>query len=95
VSGAAVIGYVVLTLGYSLEYLGRDAFVDELYVRQTYRRQGVGTHAIEHVVRTCRELDVRALHLEVERHNAPAQALYRKVGFRDRDHYLMTRRLDE
>ena len=30
--GDAAVGYFVLTLGWSLEYGGRDAFVDELFV---------------------------------------------------------------
>jgi len=30
-----VIGYVILTLGYSLEYGGRDAFIDEQLARQS------------------------------------------------------------
>jgi hypothetical protein len=34
----ATVGYVALTFGYSLEYRGRDAFVDELYIREGYRR---------------------------------------------------------
>jgi ribosomal protein S18 acetylase RimI-like enzyme len=38
-------------------------------------------------------LAVRALHLEVTRDNIAAQRLYRSVGFADRDHYLMTKRL--
>jgi ribosomal protein S18 acetylase RimI-like enzyme len=39
----------------------------------------------------CRELGVRALHLEVEKDNVPAAELYRKRGFEDRDRRLMTR----
>ena len=37
----APIGYLALTLGYSLEFLGRDAFVDELYLREAHRGMGV------------------------------------------------------
>jgi diamine N-acetyltransferase len=33
-------GYVVLCFGYSLEYLGRDAFLDEFYLRESYRGRG-------------------------------------------------------
>src|SRR4029077_2053673 len=36
------IGYIVLTLGYSLEYLGRDAFIDEFYLRESHRGKGGG-----------------------------------------------------
>ena len=43
------VGYVVLTLGYSFEYHGRDAFIDELYIEPLYRRQGLGRRAVEFV----------------------------------------------
>jgi ribosomal protein S18 acetylase RimI-like enzyme len=36
---------------------------------------------------------VRALHLEVERTNASAEALYRRRGFRDNDRRLLTKLL--
>ena len=87
------IGYLVLTLGYSLEYGGRDAFIDEVYIRAAYRGQGVGRQAIAFAETQCRSLGVRALHLEVERDNTNAHALYRKVGFVDHDRYLMTKRI--
>jgi GNAT superfamily N-acetyltransferase len=87
-------GYVVLTLGYSLEFGGRDAFVDELYVRPAHRGQGLGRQALAVVEAACRQLGVRALHLEVGRTNMRAQALYQKVGFQDRGHLLLTKRLD-
>ncbi len=89
------IGYAVLTLGYSLEYQGRDAFVDELFLRRAYRGRGWGGRALQWMEEAARELGVRALHLEVTRENAAAQALYRRVGFEDHDRYLMTKRLDE
>lgn len=85
------IGYIVVTFGYSLEYHGRDAFIDELFVIAGYRNRGVGTKAIEFVLEMCPELGIHALHLEVERTNTTGQALYRKFGFEDHDRYLMTR----
>ena len=92
-SGAEPIGYLVLTFGYSLEFGGRDAFVDELFVAAGHRHRGVGTRAIEFAAEQCRALGVHALHLEVEHANTVAQALYRKVGFEDHDRYLLTRRI--
>jgi len=91
--GPAPIGYVVLTLGYSVEYHGRDAFVDELYIRPAYRRGGIGTQTFAFLEDACRALQVRALNLEVERHNTGAQQFYRAIGFADQDRYLMTRRI--
>ena len=89
--GAEAIGYVVLTFGYSLEFHGRDAFVDELFVRPSHRQRGVGTRAMRLVEEACRDLGIHALHLEVERANAVAQRLYRTFGFQDHTRYLMTR----
>ena len=89
--GEAAIGYIVLTFSYSLEFHGRDAFVDEFFVQAGDRGRGVGTKAMQFVDEACRELGVQALHLEVERANVAAQALYRKFGFADHDRYLMTK----
>lgn len=85
------IGYLILTFGYSLEFLGRDAFIDELYIRESYRGQGAGTKALQFVAEVCPSLGVQALHLEVDQINTKAQDLYRKMGFADHDRYLMTK----
>lgn len=85
------IGYVVLTLGYSLEYGGRDAFIDEVYIRASHRGQGIGSAALAFAEEQCRLLGVRALHLEVERANTNAYGVYRKFGFVDHDRYMMTK----
>ncbi len=89
--GDAAVGYFVLTLGWSLEYGGRDAFVDELFVAPAYRGRGLGRRALETMEEACRELAVEALHLEVEKDNFPAAELYRKRGFEDHDRYLMSK----
>jgi GNAT superfamily N-acetyltransferase len=54
------VGYLVVTLGYSLEYGGRDAFVDEVYIRSTHREKGIGTAALTFAEEQCRVLGVRA-----------------------------------
>src|SRR5262249_49208787 len=86
-----VAGYAVLTFGYSLEFHGRDAFVDEIYLRAEYRGLGIGKRALGFLTGVCAENSVSALHLEVERSNTQAQAVYRKFGFEDHDRYLMTK----
>jgi ribosomal protein S18 acetylase RimI-like enzyme len=88
-------GYVVLTLGYSMEYSGRDAFVDDLFIRERYRRRGLGRMAMDVVKSECRGRGVRALHLEVGRTNTAAKELYRRFGFVDHDRQLMTVALDD
>ncbi len=91
---AEPVGYLVLTFDYSLEYGGRDAFIDELFVREGHRRRGIGTQAVQVAEAACRERGIRALHLEVEHANVAAQQVYRRAGFVDHDRYLMTKRLD-
>ena len=87
------VGYMVLTLGFSMEYGGRDAFLDDLFIRRDYRGAGLGKAALKTFFDTCRLLDVRAVHLEVGWANTAAKALYAKFGFRDNDRQLLTRRL--
>ncbi|MEP7338996.1 MAG: GNAT family N-acetyltransferase [Acidobacteriota bacterium] len=89
-----VAGYTVLTFGYSLEFHGRDAFVDELFLLEKFRGQGISQHALEFLAGVCRENGVAALHLEVERKNLAAQRAYRRFGFADHDRYLLTKWLD-
>jgi len=75
------IGYIVICLGYSLEWLGRDAFVDEFYLREEYRGRGWGQKIMTFLEDEARDLGVRALHLEVVDGNEAAGHLYRKLGF--------------
>lgn len=90
-TGHEKIGYIILTWGYSLEYYGRDAFIDELYLRESYRGQGIGQKAITFAEEAARSAGVNALHLEVERENTLAHGFYRKVGFEDQDSQFMTK----
>jgi ribosomal protein S18 acetylase RimI-like enzyme len=89
--GATPAGYIVLTLGFSFEYHGEDAFIDELYVEPQYRRQGIGRRAVLFVEERARELGVHALHLEVDTGNDPALELYRRAGYEDHKRRLMTK----
>ena len=89
--GEDAVGYIVLTLGFSLEFKGRDAFIDEFYIQESYRHEGIRTRALQFVEDVCRSLSVQALHLEVERANVSAQKFYRKSGFADHARYLMTK----
>jgi ribosomal protein S18 acetylase RimI-like enzyme len=88
-----ILGYLAVTFGWSLEWGGRDAFVDELYLAASHRGGGIGRTAIALAEDACRAAGVRALHLEVERENVRGRALYARTGFADTDRLLLTRRL--
>lgn len=87
------VGYTVLTYGFSLEFRGRTALVDELYVREEFRGRGIGRTILRYLEDFCRGQQICALHLEVDRANTRAQSLYRREGYRDHDRYLLTKRI--
>ncbi|MGH9887620.1 MAG: GNAT family N-acetyltransferase [bacterium] len=89
----AAIGYLVLCFGFSLEYLGRDAFVDELYVEPALQGRGLGLQLLAVAEAVCAELGIAALHLEVDHVNPRAKALYARAGFREHARHLMTKAL--
>lgn len=89
--GGDAIGYVALCFGYSIEFGGRDAFIDEFYILEEHRGRGIGASVLGEIPCIARELGVKALHLEVARGNDRARRLYRRSGFVARDKYhLMT-----
>jgi len=94
VEGCSVVGYIVLTLGFSFEFHGHDAFIDELYIEAAHRRRGLGRQALEFVEKKARERGVNAIHLEVDRGNDAAFELYRRVGYEDYKRFLMTKWLN-
>ena len=93
--GEKLAGYVVLTLGFSFEYRGRDAYIDELYLDGQFRGRGIGRKTMEFVEEEARKLGVNAIHLEATRGNMAAIELYRRVGFVDHERRLMTKKLTQ
>ena len=90
----AIVGFMAIVFGFSLEFGGRDAFIDELYVSPQARSRGLGTEALAIAERVCSSANVVALHLEVEHENLRAIELYKRAGFFEHTRYLMTKRLD-
>jgi GNAT superfamily N-acetyltransferase len=88
-----VVGYVYLSFYFSLEFGGRTAFLDELFILPAYRGKGFGSQVINLIEQRCTELNFRALHLESERKNEAATSLYERLGFVDYDRRLLTKLL--
>lgn len=89
-AGEETAGYVVLTFGFSMEYGGRDAIIDEFFLRAAYRRRGLGSQVVDFLKAFCRSEGIRALHLEVFDHNQAAYEFYRRHGFRERNSRFMS-----
>ncbi|PYY03311.1 MAG: GNAT family N-acetyltransferase [Acidobacteria bacterium] len=86
-----LVGYMVLGFGFSLEFHGRDCFIDEFYVRPERRGQGIGKAAVDFAIQTCRAVGIKAMHLEADHFNARGHEFYKRLGFKDHDRHLMTR----
>ncbi|MGE0485499.1 MAG: GNAT family N-acetyltransferase [Gammaproteobacteria bacterium] len=92
--GAGNVGYCVVCRGFSLEFGGFDAFLDELFLLPAWRGRGLGRQVLAALPAACSGLELRALHLEVARDNDAARRLYGTAGFRARERFvLMTREL--
>jgi GNAT superfamily N-acetyltransferase len=89
--GAELAGYFALTFCFSLEFHGRFALLDELYLREPFRRLKLGQGVVGFAEGICRREGIAALRLEVGRGNTPAQALYRSSGFAEDARNLMTK----
>lgn len=76
-----LIGYGILTYGFSFEYGGRDAFIDEIFVESDLRGRGYGEKLMDVLLNAAVENGVNAVHLEVEKNNDQAAALYEKFDF--------------
>ena len=68
-------------------YIGSQSSIDEsdvmnVAVHPDWRRQGIAENLIEHLIRELKSRGSKALMLEVRASNAPAIALYEKLGFR-------------
>lgn len=90
----APIGYVIITFGWSVEFGGLDAIVDEIYVRPGVRGRGIASEALLALPNALSAGGVKAVHLEVDKDNQIAQKLYARAGFKPRANYMfMSRKL--
>lgn len=88
-----LIGYSVLTYGFSLEYGGRYSFIDEIYISEQHRSLGLGARLLEAVEDHARKLGIGTVHLEVDHDNINAHRFYVRQGFGDHGRFLMSKAL--
>lgn len=89
--GPALAGYFALTFCFSLEFHGRFGLLDEVYLREPFRRLKLGEGVVGFAEGICRREGIAALRLEVGRENVPAVSLYKKSGFAEDARNLMTK----
>jgi ribosomal protein S18 acetylase RimI-like enzyme len=77
---AKVVGYVVLTLRFGMEYGGLMACIDDLGVAPQSRNRGLTRATLVQVRDFCKTIDVRAITVEVSHSNGSTQTVYRRLG---------------
>lgn len=87
-----IVGSIILCFGFSIEFGGVDAIVDEFYVEPAHRGRGIGRAALGALDHWAEQSSIVALHLEVMADN-PAYRLYGRQGYVDRESRLMSKRL--
>jgi GNAT superfamily N-acetyltransferase len=75
------VGHIVLTLRFAMEFCGRLACLDDLYVKPAWRNRGLATAALREVADLCKKAGLSALTVEVGADNRPARAVYDRIGF--------------
>jgi diamine N-acetyltransferase len=53
------VGYVVVSLDFSLEYGGRNTWIDELFIRPELRGKGIGSKALDFAVQGAASVALR------------------------------------
>lgn len=81
------LGYAVVTWGWSLESGGREALLDEIFVRR--RGDGVGGRLLREVMAGASAAGCSSAFLETEAPNDRARAFYARHGFAREDSVWM------
>jgi GNAT superfamily N-acetyltransferase len=84
------VGYVVVTVAFSMEFGGLRGFIDDFFVLPAARNKGVGAAALETVKQACRELGLCALLVETGPDDHPARSIYARAGFEPNDRVLLS-----
>lgn len=83
-----IAGYAELSFSFAPEVGGRSIFIEEIFVKEEYRNQGIGHEFLEFAVGLVKG-DTRRIRLEATRSNERAVALYRSFGFEELDYMQM------
>lgn len=93
--GRKVVGVAYVSIIWSMEHMGKSAWLDELFVDPDYRGEGVGTELLLAAIDRARRDGCAAVDLEVYATHAAAESLYQRHGFRRLSATRWQRKLSE
>lgn len=74
-----ILGYVTYFFAY-YTWVGKSLYMDDLYVREKYRGEGIGTTLIKKVISYAKEQKCNRLRWQVSNWNHPAISFYEGLG---------------
>jgi len=89
--GGRIGGYLIATAGFSVEFGGHFALVDELYLAPDFRGRGEWKNALAATEEWAAAIGASAVRLEVNHHNEKAAAIYLKYGFHDDQRSILSK----
>jgi ribosomal protein S18 acetylase RimI-like enzyme len=78
-------GVAQLRFRYGVWWAAEDCLLEDLFVLSAARGAGLGRSLVQATIERARARGCRRVELDVNDANAPALALYRSLGFDDRD----------
>ena len=74
------VGHAVLTVRHTMEHGALSGYIDDLYVRPSFRRKDVGSELLRELIQECHTRGCKAVYVEVGADNEPARSLYERFG---------------
>ena len=74
-----IVGYLTWFYVY-FTWVGKSMYMDDLYVKQTHRGNGIGTLLINKLIGYAREMNCNRLRWQVSEWNKPAIGFYESLG---------------
>lgn len=59
----------------------KDLFLSKLYIKESYRRNGIGQKAVDFLKDICEKKNLESITLTVNKYNSGAVSAYKKIGF--------------
>ena len=88
-----LVGYAVIGWGWGIESGGREALIDEVFVLEAHRNQGIGAKMITAVIDELGKYDAKTVFLETKAQNPNSRKLYENLGFETEDSVWMRKAL--
>ena len=90
---SVLVGYAVIGWGWGIESGGREALIDEVFVLEAHRNQGIGAKIITADIAELGKYETKIVFLETEAQNPNSRKLYENLGFETEDSVWMRKAL--